>query len=201
MLALPFAEEGLLGWGAFGGIPFPSPCSQPCCVSALGSGELAIPLPEGQRCPRWTFLNLDLVKAWDPMMWFNSSSRAAESLRKTRCVLEAGAVRAELPSGQAFIPSHPGLFAPQLHTLNRVSHFQSCVSQHGIQGSWPEPNCSGGRVSLLQPRPSLSPALPCLSHHGLRSVLSPVLCPSLYNMHLKTATVFVLPGYLSTAQR
>lgn len=37
------AEEGFLGWGALGGHPLPCPCSQPCCGSILGSGELASP--------------------------------------------------------------------------------------------------------------------------------------------------------------
>lgn len=133
-------------------------------------------------------------------MWFNSSSsRAAESLRKTRCVLEAGAVRAEPPSEQAFIPSHPGLFAPQLHTLNRsvtLSELRFSTWDPGILRQ----NRTARRQGYLffSPVPPCPQLLPCLSHHGLRSVLSPVFPAHLsYNMHLKTATVFVLPGYLS----
>lgn len=133
-------------------------------------------------------------------MWFNSSSsRAAESLRKTRCVLEAG--RSELN------PVRAGIYSVTSWTLcSAVAHFeQECHTfraaflNMGSRDSASEPNCSRRQGYLFfSPVPPCPQLLPCLSHHGLRSVLSPVFPAHLsYNMHLKTATVFVLPGYLS----
>ena len=132
------------------------------------------------------------------MSFNSSSSRAAESLRKTRRVMEAGEVGAEFPSGQAFIPSHPGLFAPQLHTLNRsITLSELCFStwDPGILHQ----NRTARRRGYLffSPVPPCPQLLPCLSHHSLRSALSPVFPAHLScNTHLKTAPVFVLPGYL-----
>ena len=145
------AEEGFLGWGALGGHPLPAPVPSPVMDPFWAQGSWLVPL-EGQRRPSWNFLTLDLVKAWDPMTLFSSSSsRAAESLRKTRWELQAGEVGAERAGTLCFAVAR---FEQKYHTFG--AEFLNMGSRDSVS----ELNCWEAGVSLLPPCLSLSPAPP-----------------------------------------
>lgn len=158
MLALP-CRRGVSGVGGVGGHPLPSPYSQPCCGSVLGSGELTNPPYRVRDALVDIFYTWIL---WRPGIPWRCLIAPPPELQKAweRPAAYWRQERSELNS-----PQGRHLFHHILDSLLAVAHFEqkhhtfgAVFLNMGSRDSASEPNCSEAGTSLLQPCPSLSPA-------------------------------------------